>query len=66
VDPTRLGPIAAEIAQGVVGELARAGDATLTVQLGIVAERANGFPEEVVSSVTENARSLNFEQSGFE
>ncbi len=66
VDPTRLEPLAAEIAQAILAELARAGDVTLTVKLGIAAERANGFPDEVVSSVTATACTLNFEQSGFE
>jgi uncharacterized protein len=66
VDPTRLGPLAAEIAQSILTELAHAGDAAVTVQLGIVAERADGFTAKVMSSVTEKARTLNFEQSGFE
>jgi predicted AAA+ superfamily ATPase len=66
VDPTRLGPLAAEIAQSILTELARAGDATLTVKVGIVAEHTNGFPPKVIASVADKARDLNFEQSGFE
>ncbi len=66
VNPTRLGPIAAEIADSILTELARAGDATLIVKLDVLAEHANGFPEKVIASVTDKARTLNFEQSGFE
>ena len=66
VDPTRFEPLAAEIAQSILTELARTGDATLLVKLDIVAERADGFADKVVTSVTNKARTLNFEQSGFE
>lgn len=66
VDPTRLAPLATEIAQSILAELVRAGDATLTVKLDSVAERADGFAAKVITSVTDKARTLNFEQSGFE
>jgi len=66
VDPTQFEPLAAEIAQSILTELAQAGDATLTVKLDIVGERAAGFATKVVTSVTNKARTLNFEQSGFE
>jgi hypothetical protein len=66
LDPVLLAPLAAEIAHTILAELARLGDATLTVTLGIVAERAEGFPREVMSLVTDRANSLDFEQSQFE
>ncbi|GAB4287856.1 MAG: Swt1 family HEPN domain-containing protein [Coriobacteriia bacterium] len=66
VDPERLGRDAGLIAQEVVGHLQALPGAKVTVQLEIAAEIPEGAPENVVRTVSENARTLKFEQQGFE
>ena len=66
VDSERLGRDAGQIAQEVVGHLQALPGAKVTVQLEIAAEIPDGAPENVVRTVSENARTLNFEQQGFE
>lgn len=66
VDSTRPGPQVGQIAQAILAELARAGDAKVTLKLDIEAESVAGFPDDVVSVVTANAQTLKFEQNGFE
>lgn len=66
VDSERLGRDAGQIAQEVVGHLQALPGARVTVQLEIAAEIPEGAPENVVRTVSENARTLKFEQQGFE
>jgi hypothetical protein len=66
VDSARPGPQVSQIAQAILAELARAGDAKVTLKLDIEAESAAGFSDDVVSVVTANAQTLKFEQNGFE
>ncbi len=66
LDPTRAGGDAAKIADEVVQHLAGLLGADVTVTLDIVAKLDDGFPTHVVRTVTENARTLGFEQQGFE
>jgi uncharacterized protein (DUF169 family) len=65
VDSARPGPQVSQIAQAILAELARAGDATVMLKLDIAAESAVGFSDDVVSVVTANAQTLKFEQNGF-
>ena len=41
-------------------------DADVEVRLEITATREDGFPDDVVRTVTENAKTLKFDQHGFE
>lgn len=66
VDSERLGRDAGQIAQEVVGHLQALPGAKVTVQLEIAAEIPEGAPENVVRTVSENAKTLKFEQQGFE
>jgi hypothetical protein len=47
VDSTRPGPQVGQIAQAILAELARAGDAKVTLKLDIEAESIAGFPDDV-------------------
>jgi hypothetical protein len=66
VDPVRLSRDAGQIADEVVKHLVGLVDAKVAVRLEIEATAEDGFPEDVVRTVTENARTLKFEQQGFE
>ena len=56
-----------QIAQAILAELARAGDAKVTLKLDIEAESVAGFPDDVVSNVTANAQTLELpSENGFE
>lgn len=66
LDPTRVGRDAGRIADEVISHLAGLVGSDLTVTLEISAEIPNGAPENVVRTVTENARTLKFRDQGFE
>jgi hypothetical protein len=66
LDPTRPGPLVAQIAQSVLAELARASGATIKLSIDIQAENPSGFPEDVVEVIRANAETLKFRESGFD
>jgi hypothetical protein len=66
LDPLRVGRDASQIGEAIVQHLSGLVDARVEVRLEIQAEIPNGAPEDVVRTVTENARTLRFDQHGFE
>ena len=66
LDPVRMGRDAGEIAEAVVQHLASVLGADVEIRLEIDATIPEGASEEVVRTVTENARTLKFDQHGFE
>jgi predicted AAA+ superfamily ATPase len=66
IDPLRVGRDAAEIGEHVVQHLSGLVDANVEVRLEIEAQIPDGAPDEVVRTVTENARTLKFSTQGFE
>lgn len=55
-----------KLAQEVIAHLASVEGAELELSIEITAHRADGFPEDKVRIVSENARVLKFDQFGFE
>ncbi len=66
LDPNRVGRDAGRIAEEVVQHLAGLKGARVRVTLEIDAEVQEGVPDNVVRTVTENARTLKFAIQGFE
>jgi predicted AAA+ superfamily ATPase len=66
LDAQRVSRDADEIATEIVRHLTSLVDADVEVKLEISADVASGVPDEVVRTVTENARTLKFDQHGFE
>ena len=66
LDPARAGRDAGRIAEEVVAHLLGLPQATVRVSLEIEAVIPQGVPENVVRIVTENCRTLKFENHGFE
>jgi predicted AAA+ superfamily ATPase len=67
LDPTRVGRDASRIAEEVIAHLTGLVGATVKVTLEIEATLPSGAPVNVVRTVTENSRTLKFEQgAGFE
>ena len=66
LDPARVGRDAGRVAEEVLQHLAGMVGSTIEVSLEIRAERPEGFPDSVVRTVTENARTLKFKTHGFE
>ena len=66
LDPTRVGRDAGKIADEVVAHLAGLTGADVRLTLEIEADIPNGAPEQVVRVVTENSKTLKFEDTGFE
>src|SRR5271166_3143507 len=66
IDATRLSRDVDVIASSVVQHLAALLDAKVTVTVEIDAVIPSGAPDNVVRTVTENCRTLKFENSGFE
>jgi hypothetical protein len=64
--PTRLGRDAGQIAEEVIAHLAGLQGADVQLTLEIEARVPEGVPENVVRTVTENARTLKFSTQGFE
>ena len=66
LDPTRVGRDAGHVADEVIAHLAGLLGADVKLTLEIQASIPDGAPEQVVRTVTENSRTLNFDDSGFE
>ncbi len=66
LDATRVGRDAGQIAEEVISHLTGLVGSQVTVTLEITAESPEGFPDQVVRIVTENARTLKFTNHGFE
>jgi hypothetical protein len=66
LDPVRMGRDAGQIAEAVVQHLASDLGADVEIRLEIEAKIPEGASDEVVRTVTENARTLKFDQHGFE
>lgn len=67
LDPTRAGRDASLIAEEVIAHLVGLSGADVTVTIDIEAKLPEGASEHIVRTVTENGRTLRFEQgSGFE
>jgi hypothetical protein len=55
-----------EIAEAVIAQLSRAGDANVSITVEIEANAPKGFNDDIQRSVTENARTLKFDTQEFE
>ena len=67
LDPTRVGRDAGQVADEVIAHLAGLLGADVKAHSGdSEANIPDGAPEQVVRTVTENSRTLNFDDSGFE
>ena len=66
LDPTRVGRDASQVADEVIAHLAGLLGADVKLTLEIEANIPDGAPEQVVRIVTENSRTLSFDDSGFE
>jgi len=66
VDPTRLTSEAGKIAEEIVQHLAGLVDAEVKIRLDIEANVPEGVPDNIVRTVTENCRTLKFDEQGFE
>jgi predicted AAA+ superfamily ATPase len=66
LDPTRVGRDSSRIAEEVIAHLVGLVGSTVTVTLEIEAKMPAGAPDNVVRTVTENSRTLKFNQQGFE
>jgi hypothetical protein len=66
IDATRLSRDVDQIAGAIVQHLGGLLDAKLTITLEIDAEIPSGAPDNIVRTVTENCRTLEFDNSGFE
>ena len=66
LDPTRLNKQVPEVVEHVVEHLTRLTGANVRVKLEIEADVADGVPSKTVMDVTENARTLEFSDFGFE
>jgi hypothetical protein len=61
-----VGRDAGRVAEEVIQHLTGLVGSEVKVMLDVSANIPDGVPENVVRTVTENARTLKFEQSGFE
>jgi predicted AAA+ superfamily ATPase len=66
LDPIRLSRDASQLADEVVKHLAELVDAKVEVRVEISATSEQGFDDDAVRTVTENANTLKFDQHGFE
>ena len=66
LDSARIGPDAGRIAEEVVQHLSRLVDSRVEVILEIHADIPYGVPDHIVRTVTENCRTLKFQDHGFE
>ena len=66
LDPTRVGRDAGRIADEVISHLSGLMNSSVAVTLEIEADVPGGVPEKVVRTVTENCRTLKFQNQGFE
>ena len=66
LDPMRTGRDASRIADEVISHLVGLLGSKVNVTLEIEAEHSDGYPENVVRTVTENSQTLKFKNHGFE
>ena len=66
LDSSRVGRDASRIADEVITHLVGLLGASVRVTLEIEADIPSGTPDNVVRTVTENSRTLKFDQAGFE
>ncbi|WP_406311880.1 Swt1 family HEPN domain-containing protein [Streptosporangium sp. NBC_01639] len=66
VDPSRASRDFGKVAQEVLQHLQSLPGAALTIKVEIEATHPEGYPDDKVRTVTENARTLKFEDYGFE
>ena len=66
LDPTRVGRDAGAIADEVIAHLSGLLGANVKITMEIEAEMPDGAPDTVIRIVTENSRTLKFDDSGFE
>ena len=66
LNPTRLGRDASAIADEVIAHLSGLLGANVRITMEIEAEIPDGAPDQVIRTVTENSRTLKFDDSGFE
>jgi hypothetical protein len=66
VDSTRVGRDAARIADEVISHLVGQLGAEVTVTIEVDAKLPNGATEQLIRTVTENCRTLKFDNQGFE
>lgn len=66
IDPMKIGPDAAKIAEYVVAHLAGLDDSEIRITIEIEASTISGFPDSIQRIVSENSRTLKFKSSGFE
>jgi hypothetical protein len=66
LDPQRVSRDADQVAAEVVKHLVGLVGADVEVKIEISANAPDGVPDDVVRTVTENAKTLKFEQHGFE
>jgi predicted AAA+ superfamily ATPase len=66
LDPQRVSRDADQVATEIVRHLSGLVDAKVEVKLEISAEVPSGVPDDVARTVTENAKTLKFDQHGFE
>jgi hypothetical protein len=66
VDPERYGRDLTRLSQEILQPLTSVDGAQVCISVEIHAERPEGFPEDKIRVIHENARTLRFDQSGFE
>ena len=66
VDSERYGRDLTRLSQEILQHLAALDGVALDITVEIQARRADGFPDDKVRVILENARALKFKQSGFE
>lgn len=66
LDSTRPGPMVSQIAQSILVELARGAGSKVRLRLDIEGEAPDGYADDVVSVVTDNAATLRIEGVAFE
>jgi hypothetical protein len=64
LDPSRLNRDFGRVAQEVIAHLTSLVDANVEINVEVRAEHEEGFPDEVVRTVSENAKTLKFEIQG--
>ncbi|MEI8305504.1 MAG: hypothetical protein WCF99_00430 [Chloroflexales bacterium] len=65
-DPNRLASRSKEITNAIVQHLTSLVGTNVRITIEISADIPDGAPEHVVRTVTENSRTLKFDQAGFE
>lgn len=66
VDPERYRRDLTRLSQEILQQLTTVDGVQLEVTVEVQAQRAEGFPHDMVRTILENARTLRFEQSSFE